>query len=105
LGPFYYLLLAHLIADYPLQSDFLANMKAKLKFILLTHAAIWALVVAATLSWLGLYATWKLIFLFLGHAAIDYWKCHFAEKEKALTRALWIDQILHFCQLIIVFRL
>lgn len=35
------LIFAHLLADYPLQGDFLATMKGKNAIALVTHAGIW----------------------------------------------------------------
>lgn len=90
-----YLVLAHYIADFPLQSDFLANMKGTNNYLLFCHVIIYALTVAATLQFLGIFAIWKLVVLLLSHTVIDYWKCHYASKETALTTSLYIDQGLH----------
>lgn len=95
-----YLLLAHYLADFPLQSDFLANMKGKNNYLLMVHVLIYSLMVSAVLHWFGLYADWKLCVLIISHTAIDYWKCHFAPKETALTTSLYIDQAAHLMVLL-----
>jgi hypothetical protein len=93
--PFLYLILGHYIADFPLQGDFLANFKGKNNYILLCHVLIYALFITAILQFLGIYAVWKMVLLIVSHFVIDYWKCHFAPKETALTTSLYIDQSLH----------
>jgi len=99
---FFYLLLGHFLADYPLQSDFLANMKGKNNFLLLCHVMIYSLIIAAILDFGNMFTLWKLAFLILTHFATDYWKCHYGDKNLALTLDLWIDQLLHFGVLLIV---
>ena len=100
--PFLWLLLGHYIADFPLQSDFLANMKGKNNYLLLCHVLIYSLTISAILHFLGLYAAWKLAMLIVSHVAIDYWKCRYAPKETALTTSLYIDQALHIAVLILL---
>jgi hypothetical protein len=72
---FEYLLLAHLLLDYPLQGDFLGVYKAKYNFLLLVHVVMWSLGIAFVLKVLSLYAFWKLQMLFWGHLVMDYLKC------------------------------
>ena len=97
----FYLLLAHYLADFPLQGDFLANFKSKNNYLLMCHVIIYSLTVGVFLDYLGLYVTWKLILLIISHTFIDYWKCHYASKETALTTSLYIDQALHLIVLLI----
>lgn len=127
---FQYLVLAHLILDYPLQGEFLGVGKSKYNFLLLVHVVMWSLGVAATLQWLGMYGPWKLQWLFWGHLIMDYLKCkgHLVRwctkgyqalsvwEEQIpqgldktppswitdnLGLSLWIDQSFHIIQLII----
>lgn len=93
--PKLFLLLAHYLADFPLQGEFLANMKGKNGYLLMCHVLIYSLTVGAFLHFLGLYADWKLFALIISHTLIDYWKCRYAPKETALTTALYIDQTAH----------
>ena len=93
---------AHYLADYPLQGDFLGTMKGKYDYLLFCHCVIWTGCVSISLAYFGLYATWKLLFLFIGHFIIDRWKArHPSAKEIGLTKLLWIDQLLHFVQILI----
>ena len=97
-----YLLLAHYLADFPLQGDFLANMKGKNSYLLLCHVLIYSLFVGAVLEYLGLYETWKMCVLLFSHNFIDLWKCKYASKDTALTTSLYIDQALHLIVLYIL---
>lgn len=95
------LIWVHLIADFVLQDDFQATMKGKNRFIMFVHAAIWAGAICIVLYFVGLFAWWKLVMLLVGHFIIDTWKVTKADKTYALTRDLWIDQGLHFVQLLL----
>ena len=90
-----WILLAHYVADYPLQGDFLAQTKGKYWYSLFVHSIIYSLVVALTLKLLGVFAIWKVAVLILSHLVIDYKKSNAVNKEKALTSYLYIDQSLH----------
>lgn len=100
-----FLIYMHYLGDYPLQGDFLGQFKAKYNYLLFVHSLIWTGTVCIGLELLGLFSVWKLIFLFIGHFYIDRWKCRHKQKEKfGLTKLLWIDQFLHFIQILIVWR-
>lgn len=101
LTAFCVLLWLHFIGDYPLQGDFIANMKGKNDFILFCHVAIWTGYISIGLAWFCLFAWWKVAMLLIGHFVIDRWKARKEDKTYALTRDLWIDQALHFVQLLI----
>jgi len=90
-----WILLAHYVADYPLQGDFLAQTKGKYWYSLFVHSVIYSLVLALTLKLLGVFAIWKVVVLILSHIIIDYKKANAMNKEKALTSYLYIDQSLH----------
>ena len=96
------LLTVHCLADYPLQGDFLANTKGKNFFLLLVHAFIWSGMVYVTFNHLGINNPWWFLFLFVGHVLIDKWKCDRPDKSKALTTDLYLDQLGHFVQILIV---
>jgi len=93
---------AHYIADYPLQGEFLATIKGKLDYILFCHVIIWTGCVCAALGYFDVFSWWKAGFLLVGHFAIDRWKARKEAKTHALTRDLWIDQALHFGQVLFV---
>lgn len=101
---FFWLMVGHALADYPLQGDFLARAKCRCatsfpwQIALTAHAMIHAGFVA------GLTGS---IYLGLGelvlHWIIDYAKCEgwlmyfgpLRNEDAASRRALWIDQALH----------
>ncbi len=93
---------AHYIGDYALQSDFVASTKGRLDYILFCHALIWTGCVCAALAYFGVFAWWKVAFLLLGHFAIDRWKARKTDKTNALTSDLWVDQMGHFAQIVLV---
>ena len=97
------LYVANLILDYPLQGTFLAEFKSKNNYILFVHCAIWAFGLSVVLMPLGLFEWWKVAMLLFGHIAIDYWKCRGLYKKWKIKdwTSLYIDQFLHFVQVIL----
>lgn len=90
-----WLILAHFIADYPLQGDFLAQTKGKYWYSLFAHSVIYGLTVALCFQLIGVLAIWKVPVLILSHIFIDYFKATAKNKDKALTTYLYLDQALH----------
>lgn len=90
-----WIILAHYVADYPLQGDFLATTKGKYWYSLLAHSIIYGLCIALTLKLIGVFAIWKIFVLIGSHLIIDYKKATAKNKDKALTTYLYIDQSLH----------
>lgn len=103
---FLILLFAHLLADYPLQGDFLANMKGKNLIILATHAGIWTGVICIALWLMNILVTpIDIVWLFVVHAIADYMKAKplgFYKKLNPLGTGLAIDQGIHILQIIIL---
>lgn len=97
--PFEYGLIAHLIADWPLQNDWIAQHKDRI-----THPAAW---LHATIH--AVFLTWALgwpagLLLALTHILIDtrlplrWWQRVFGqttEGEVALHVRIWVDQTFH----------
>ncbi|PFD89210.1 hypothetical protein CN306_18740 [Bacillus thuringiensis] len=102
---FLVLLFAHLLADYPLQGDFLANMKGKNHIILATHAGIWTGTVLIAAHFLGYNITYiDVTWMFIVHAVADYMKAKpvgFYRKLDSLKSGLLIDQSIHVLQIIV----
>lgn len=96
------LIVAHYIGDFPLQGDFLGEMKGKFDYLLFSHAVIWTGVICAALGYFHVLAWWKVGFLLFGHMTIDRWKARKEDKTNALTKDLWIDQALHVVQILTV---
>jgi len=95
-------LLAHYIADYPLQIDFLSQTKGKYWYSLFTHSMIYSLSVCLCFKLLGVFIIWKFVVLFISHYIIDYVKSNAKNKDKALTSYLYIDQGLHIMIVILL---
>lgn len=96
---FLFVLWVHYIVDFPLQGEFLGVYKSKYDYLLFVHSFIWAGGVILALSYCGLFAWWKLVMLFAGHAYVDRWKARHEDKnEHGLGWLLWTDQFLHAAQ-------
>ena len=100
------LVFAHLLADYPLQGEFLANMKGKNFIVLFSHAGIWTGVIATATYLIGFDITYfDIASLFVVHAVADYFKAKpigFYKKLDALKGGLLIDQGIHLAQIIVL---
>lgn len=103
---FLVLLFAHLLADYPLQGDFLANMKGKNHIVLATHAGIWTGTICTALFLMGIPVELiDVAWLFIVHAVADYMKAKpkwFYKKLNPLGKGLFIDQMIHVAQILIL---
>lgn len=100
------LIFAHLLADYPLQGDFLAKMKGKNFIVLVSHAGIWTGTILTATYLLGFNVTmFDMVSLFIVHAVADYLKAKpvgFYKKLDALKGGLIIDQSIHLVQIIVL---
>ena len=103
---FFVLLYAHLLADYPLQSDFLAQMKGKNNIVLAVHAGIWTGTILVAVHLLGYDVTLFDIFtLFFVHLIADYCKARqigFYKKLDPLKAGLLLDQGIHVLQILVL---
>lgn len=122
---FFWLVFAHFLADLPLQGDWVAKEKGKEPLFMIGHCVIWSGCIAFTLQMLGLYQSWHLFFLFIGHYIMDKSKCiainninkeHIGAiikigfqddivKNRKIKYWVYLDQFLHLCQLLVVFFL
>lgn len=102
---FFILVFAHLLADYPLQGEFLAKMKGKNIILLFTHAGIWTGMVLITAHFIGYSVdVWDVFGLFTVHAISDYMKAKpigFYKKLNPLGWGLGIDQAIHIGQILV----
>ncbi len=96
-----WLVFAHFIGDWALQSDWVAQNKGKYPFVLLAHCMIWAACVCVALEYLGLFVLWHFGFLAIGHYFCDLWKCKTSTKFPDWR--LYADQSFHLAQLVFVF--
>jgi len=97
-----WLIFAHFIGDIALQSSWQADNKGKLWYVMLSHCMIWTALICIGLQFLGIFAFWKVLFLFGGHYLIDTWK---AKKPKTPEnwKYIYSDQLGHLTQIIIVY--
>lgn len=84
------LVFCHLLGDYFLQTDFIAQSKGKNLYHLFVHCALYCV---PFYLWFGL--GWNLLFVFLTHLIIDYLKAH----KKAIN--YFTDQVLHYIVMLI----
>jgi Protein of unknown function (DUF3307) len=106
MSSFFWLLFAHLLADYPLQGEFLATMKGKNNIILATHAGIWTGMICLAMSLLGIsFTALDVVLLFTVHTIADYLKAKniwFYKKLNPLSSGLLVDQSIHVLQILAV---
>ena len=101
---FIWLVFAHYIGDFALQSEWMSRAKGQLQYIMIAHCVIWTACICVALQYTGGWSEQGHItnlivgFLFLGHYIADKWKY---DKETWI----WIypDQMWHLVQLIIVY--
>lgn len=110
----FWLLFAHFLADLPLQGEWVCKNKGEVSLFMFGHCIIWTGVIVLALMALGLFATWKLPFLFIGHYAMDTLKCRVIKNlpnkgvitkettDKITTRWVYGDQLFHLGQLLCV---
>ncbi len=105
----FWLIFAHLLADYPLQGEFLATMKGKNYIVLLSHAGIWTGTICIALVLLHVpFNFFDVAFLFVIHSLADLMKAKpigFYKHLNPLGWGLFIDQMIHVLQLAIVLYL
>lgn len=97
-----WLIFAHYIGDIALQSDWQAQNKGKLWYVMLSHCMIWTACICIALQFLGLYAMWKVIFLCGGHWICDKWKTTKPKTPEA-WKFIYPDQTWHLLQCLIVY--
>lgn len=80
-----YIIIAHSLGDYVLQSDYVASNKGKDDYILLIHCVTY---IAPFVFIFGI--TWHLIPLFIIHVIVDRLKARHHKIN------LWQDQVIHY---------
>ena len=102
---FLILIFAHLLADYPLQGDFLATMKGKNAIALVTHAGIWTGCIATAGYLVGYNVDIIDVVLLLSvHALADYLKAANKLWYKGIDNlkgGLLLDQMIHVIQILL----
>lgn len=98
---FIWLIFAHYVGDYVVQTPYLYNNKYKDLYILFIHSILWTACISIALEYIGILTLWKIIFLLIGHFLIDKIKILFPD----IKNILLYDQIMHIIQCLIVFIL
>lgn len=93
-----FLLFLHHLADVAFQPSWLIEQKTKW-FRVYEHSFIWAGTISMGLLAIGSFSLWKFFFLLIGHFIIDFIKYKFKNKYWLV----YIDQILHYLQIIYVY--
>lgn len=94
-----WLIFAHVIGDFVLQTEWLAHNKGKFWLWMLWHSMIWSGCICIILDDLQIEVVlWKWLFLIIGHFIID--KCR---ARSTLTWHALTDQALHLLQCWIVY--
>lgn len=100
------LIFSHLLADYPLQGEFLATTKGKNIISLVSHAGIWTGAILTAVHLLGYGVNFNdVIFLFAIHAIADYCKAKpvgIYGRLDALKGGLLLDQSIHMLQILVL---
>ena len=107
------LIFIHFIADWALQSEWVAINKGKYWFVMFAHCIIWTGCIYFGLIFFDIKVNlynpvpmWKLLFLFIGHYLVDLWKCRVYKKvpfcQQKTYKHLYIDQLIHIIQVIFV---
>ena len=99
------LVFAHLLADYPLQGQFLSDYKGENYILLLTHVGIWTGTVALAGYFIGFDVNMlDILLLFTVHLLADGMKAKgklWYAKMDALKEGLLVDQAIHVIQILI----
>ncbi len=95
---------AHCIGDFALQSTWMVKMKGKHWSILVAHVVIWTTIVCIPLKLFDVLLPWHVIFLFIGHYVADWSKMKLMGWGFSLWSLYYVDQLWHLVQLIIVWR-
>jgi hypothetical protein len=97
-----WLLFAHYIGDIALQSDWQAQNKGRLWYVMFSHCMIWTACVSVALQYQGRFDLWKVVFLVIGHWVCDKWKTTKPKTPEA-WKYIYPDQAWHIIQLAIVY--
>jgi hypothetical protein len=99
LTPFESGLIAHLVADWVLQNDWMARNKMRLRHpAAWVHAGIHAVCLGFALGWMAGLVLGFVHLLIDTRIPVVWWMRHFKKCDKspeAATIAVWLDQTLH----------
>ena len=98
----WFMILAHFVGDYVLQSRYLALSKGKEWYNMLVHCILYTGSISLVLiKWTGGFPFWWLLWIFVSHWIVDSWKCRRLEEESeslgkwSKKAYLYLDQLYH----------
>jgi len=106
MSPFDFLLIAHLIGDYPLQTSWMAMNKANDWLPLFVHSTLYTFIIGLiSLIGFGGLAPWQLFTIFLAHILLDrrtfvaWWVNKIMRTSLSENRwlGIMVDQVFHVC--------
>ena len=96
-----WLIFAHFLSDWGLQSTWMSENKRKYFLVLFAHSIIVAGVCCIPLILFNKYLLWKFIFLLVTHLIIDKIKCLYYRDTRD-NWTVYVDQIIHILLLSVV---
>lgn len=96
-----WLIFLHHLADVAFQPSWLIENKKVHWWSIYEHAMVWTFVISVGLVVFGAFSWWKVLFLLVGHFIIDafrYWKFK-------SWNYIYLDQALHYAQILFVYYL
>ena len=101
---FMWLIFAHFIGDWALQSDWIAKNKEQYWYVMLAHCMIWTCCICIALQFIGTpIVIWTILFLVVGHGVCDTIKAR--ANPEGNWWLIYPDQTWHIIQCLIVFFL
>jgi hypothetical protein len=97
-----WLIFAHFVGDIALQSDWQAQNKGRLWYVMFSHCMIWTACISISLQFTGHFSLWKVFFLVIFHGLMDEWKCR-KPKTPESWKFIYPDQCFHILQCVFVY--
>jgi hypothetical protein len=104
---FIWLLFAHFIGDFALQTDFMIKYKGKFWVAMVAHVMTYTGIIALV-SFIIPFSLWFLPLIAITHYWVDYKKMKIIENdnhlitEPTLKGLVIIDQLIHICVLLLI---
>lgn len=106
---FLWLLFAHYLFDFSLQTSFMSEWKQKSHYVMFVHVIIWTGGICLAMKLLHLnISIYVLLMLFGVHYMTDWGKCYLLNRvelfktPKRMKELFMMDQMVHIIQLLIV---
>lgn len=105
----FWLLVAHFVGDFALQSQFMAETKSKLPLVMIAHVIIWTGIIMIPVKLFGYNIFPAALVMALAHWFVDFMKMKLFDKlkDKKGKEAIMLfnaDQVMHFIQILVLWR-